>query len=622
MRARCNSAHQYCLLIALLALPACLIGEGSSPSGSDATYPAADAPPIDSTSALAGIVSGDRLTQWHPGIPGGIPNRTTICATVGAPYNDGVSDAAAQIQSALDNCPVDQVVALDAGTYRVSNYLEIRKGVTLRGVDSRTTKIVAALDLEVAAIYMRNGNPWYINPAVDVTADLPKDTTVVPVADGSRFAVGDIVQIDQFDDTSYLFDGEDPYFKRPDYGPPTSAHRSLGQTTMITAVNGNNLTIADPIHLGFSHNMSPQVFKPDGPPPPDGSTDPPGITKYAGLENLYVTGGRNDQINISNCAFCWVAGVESDGTTPADATAPNGTAGPGNGMVGAHLLLDRSYRAVVRDSYFHHASRVVQGGGAYGISLARHTSDSLIENNIVYYMNKPLTMRGSGGGNVVGYNYIDDAWTSADGRLQETTLDMGHTSFPYMELVEGNYVPQIATENVWGNSGWMTVFRNVATSQQRRTAANETYQIAAIAFEAQTRNMNVIGNVLGAPGVGLVYEVNSNPPGANQAAVFRLGHGRGAGGGADDIDGYEDPTQASTTASQLIRHGNFDFVNNATQWDPGITMRTLPNSLYLCEKPAFFGPNQWPWVDPIGPMPAYTLPAKARFDACAGPSGC
>src|SRR3989475_12036874 len=97
----------------------------------------------------------------------------------------------------------------------------------------------------------------------------------------------------------------------------------------------------------------------------------------------------------------------------------------------------------------------------------------------------------------------------------------------------------------------MTLFRNYASSQQQRTAANETYQIAAVAFEAKGRSMNVVGHVLGAPGVGLVYEVSSNPPGANQQTVFRLGHGLNAGAGSDDIGTYAHPTFIAATVVQL-----------------------------------------------------------------------
>jgi len=41
--------------------------------------------------------------------------------------------------------------------------------------------------------------------------------------------------------------------------------------------------------------------------------------------------------------------------------------------------------------------------------------------------------------------------------------------------------------------------------------------------------------------------------------------------------------------------------------------RTIPDSLYLSGKPAFFGSNTWPWVDP-NTGAVYTLPAKARFE--------
>jgi len=283
-------------------------------------------------------------------------------------------------------------------------------------------------------------------------------------------------------------------------------------------------------------------------------------------------------------------------------------------MKGAHVQIDASFRAVVRDGYFHHATDVIQGGGAYGISLSTHTSDSLVENNIIYYLNKPLTMRATGGGNVVAYNYIDNAWTSADAALQETTIDMGHASFPYMELVEGNQAPQIATDTVWGNSGWMTVFRNHASSQQARTAAHETYQIAAIAFEAKARFMNVVGNVLGAPGAGLVYEVHSNPPGPDQQTVYRLGHGKNAGGGGDDIGTYEDP-KSPGTAQQLYRHGNYDYATGTLIWDPTNSNHSLPESLYLTGKPSFFGSEPWPFVDPTRTPMVGVLPARKRFEA-------
>jgi hypothetical protein len=88
--------------------------------------------------------------------------------------------------------------------------------------------------------------------------------------------------------------------------------------------------------------------------------------------------------------------------------------------------------------------------------------------------------------------------------------------------------------------------------------------------------------------------------------VYKLGYPSDCG-----INEVTDPQVAAT----ILRHGNFDYVSNATVWDPGITVRDLPPSLYLDAAPAYFGSVPWP---PIGsdvtPMVS-DIPAKIRFDA-------
>jgi hypothetical protein len=88
------------------------------------------------------ILPSDRATAWIPGLMsmGGIPNRTTIYATLQAStYGNGARDATAGIQAAIDACPVGQVVGLSAGTFTVNNYLLINKGITLRGAGPGST---------------------------------------------------------------------------------------------------------------------------------------------------------------------------------------------------------------------------------------------------------------------------------------------------------------------------------------------------------------------------------------------------------------------------------------------------------------------------------------------------
>ncbi len=75
---------------------------------------------------------------------------------------------------------------------------------------------------------------------------------------------------------------------------------------------------------------------------------------------------------------------------------------------------------------------------------------------------------------------------------------------------------------------------------------------------------------------------------------------------------------SAINAATALRHGNFDYLTNSVSWDPNISERALPSSLYLTQKPAFFDAGRgytWPWVDPTGATPLHTLPAKARFDA-------
>ena len=356
----------------------------------------------------------------------------------------------------------------------------------------------------------------------------------------------------------------------------------------VAGKSGNTLTLSSPLHWTFTTRFQAQLV-PLSPQP----------TKYAGLEDLRVTGAGNSGVNVQYAAYSWIKGVETDTVD------------------GVHIVLAGTYRFVLRDSYAHHSVRYSYGGMSYGYSLEWQTSDTLVENNIVSYMNKPIQFRASGGGNVIAYNYVDDSWSQPDSSgnfwFQEVSID-SHCSFSHMELVEGNYAPHMGVAATHGNAGYLTYFRNQGTSRFRTialTGASAPGNQAAIQLDARMLGMNVVGNVLGAPGLaGAAYETTGPSTCTNRVPfIYRFNYESETG-----YCTFPSPVDTQTT-STVLRHGNFDYVTNGVLWDPAVSSQTLPPSLYLTGKPAFFGSSTWPWVDPTGTTKVSTLPAKVRFDA-------
>src|SRR5205814_1344493 len=85
------------------------------------------------------IVAASRSIDWSKaGVTGGIPNRTTICATL----NPGAT--ASQITSAIASCPSGQVVQLAAGTFNLSSGITFaaHNNITLRGAGPDATFLI------------------------------------------------------------------------------------------------------------------------------------------------------------------------------------------------------------------------------------------------------------------------------------------------------------------------------------------------------------------------------------------------------------------------------------------------------------------------------------------------
>jgi hypothetical protein len=406
--------------------------------------------------------------------------------------------------------------------------------------------------------------------------DAEKESTTLALspADAGRFSAGDLALVDQVDDAA-VQQGDCTYFKRV-------SRRSVSQRVEIVAVDpaGGRLTLGSPLHWTFRAGSPAlaQVTRVTRP-----------TTRWAGIERLRLQGGSNTSypgamaggVDISNAAYCWVKDVQTDGT-----------------IGGMHLSLTGTYRCVVRDSDLHHSASYGFGADCYGIVLRCGAAENLVENNVVRYMNKPIMFNVSGGGNVVAYNYADNSWATP-ATWQEVNIDC-HCAFPHMELMEGNQAPHMGASTTHGNAGYLTYFRNFASSQFAPPAvfgstATQTGNVAALQFDGGDLGMNVVGNVLGTAGISVAYQAHDSGP----RAIYQLGAN---GAGAADV-----------AATSLVRQGNFDVVSSATVWSPANLERPLPASLYLRGRPAWWPPARpWPWAGPdLVPMVG-VLPARER----------
>jgi hypothetical protein len=282
--------------------------------------------------------------------------------------------------------------------------------------------------------------------------------------------------------------------------------------------------------------------------------------------------------------------------------------------IGEGFSIYSSFRVELREFYAHDSAWIQPGGGSYAIGLSFGTSEVLIENGISVKANKIMVARSAGAGSVVGYNYMDMSYINSNGGWIETGINASHMVGPHHVLFEGNYGQNADSDDTHGNSIYHTFFRN---SLRGIRAAFDNQAGGRVDDATQWRNgpkrcagmmaysywMSFVGNVLGVPGKmdGWVYETTWTP--SYKPAIWLLGW---------------EKVMDTKVAATAFRHGNFDYVTNTVKWDPSVNNHTLPNSLYLTQKPAFFDAGSgytWPWVDPVGTTKLYVLPAKARYDA-------
>lgn len=521
----------------------------------------------------------DRMIDWTlAGIPGGIPNRTTIFATIdGAAYGNGTVDATAAIQQALDDCPAGQVVYLSAGTYRTSDTIHLWTDTTLRGAGQGRTVIRYEGGGGRSVLDMRGNiynDVWGLNRTFAITGGATKDSDRISLASTTGIAVGDILLIDQLNDGVLVdnvgSEGACTYCSRED------GNRARGQLAEVTAVEGDTVHLNLPLFFSLDPTLSPEAVLVSA-----GS-----MVRRAGVESLSLSQAEpvNDFIiEMDGAQYSWLRDVEV------------------SGMKRRGIWHIESLQNEIRDSTFHDGIAGFGRDRGYGVQLDLQSTANLVENNVVYRVDGGGIMTSGGAiGNVVGYNYLpdirfDDPWWMIGAPVPN------HSAHPSMNLWEGNIGPQIAADFIHGSSSHQTFFRCRSEGWKEEIATSNNN---AIEFQHKNTYMTVMGCVLGTPGKSDTYEVAfPQPAPSDLMPIWKLGYGGPGGIGNGDVKGT------------LLRHGNWDSVTNGTVWDPGIPARTFPASLYRGEPPLWWGGLPWPPIGPdLTPMVG-PIPAQLRYEA-------
>ena len=542
-----------------------------------------------SNSAWCEIIPPDRTAPWqgNVGVPGGIPARTrihkNIVTDLGADPT-GKVDAAPIIQRAILSCPVGQVVYMPAGTFKIATpiYPASKSNFTLRGAGQGQT--ILHVTTNNVPIYSSGVAPW--PPPSDwirITAGATKGSNTITLSKTSNFAVDMLFTI----------------------GPnrlPTWAHnlggfpdrlRTMGGMFKVRSKTARTITFDPPLPFDFS-GMNPMAIA-------SRATTIQGV----GYESFTVelrdsTAGW--AIELGSAWGCWIYDVEV-----------------------AHAYTRQTYshqavRCEYRHCYIHDAQ--AQGPNHEGLDFT-HSSWNLVEDNIFNQGGSIAVIFGDGGGqclgNVIAYNYCTG---TAPGWWD---ISVNHGPHNMLNLIEGNVLQWYKDDGYFGSSSHNTLLRNSISGQ--------------VTLKHFSTYYNIVGNILGAlkpPSLVRVYESNASDYwNQHLYPIFELGfpnignaHFHGTFGATTPPDYHTLPNTLEgcqqldrNVKDTIIRHGNYDYVNNAVVWDPNILDHAIPNSLFYSSQPSWWTSGlPWPPIGPdLTPMTG-RIPAQVRYEAMGTPT--
>ena len=401
------------------------------------------------------IIPSINRIVWTPGIPSDVildkPINMANVVDFGAD-NSGSTDALDAINGAINSISTDGgVLFFPAGTYKINGSIEINNSnITVKGEGADKSKLIFYNPTRSSCIEIVT----YGRGDWQSVSGYSKDATTLSVADGSKFTVGEFAEIQQENDSSFMY--TDPEWNQ------SYAQNVVGQFMEVTGINGNELTLKRPLHIGYQDKFSPEIR-------------PQRLIKGVNIEDLYIemkTDSDKFIILYKNAAYGAVRNIESYHTRK------------------AHVASESTIGCEVTGSKFSRSYDYGGGGHGYGVTLGYHTTDWLVENNIFDSLRHAMIFSKGANGNVISYNYSQNVLQGSgetdlnDGWIPPDISSHGH--YPYMNLIEGNSAQEVGISDYWGPSGPGNLyFRN-------RILSGETSD--GISYYDVTTKQNIIGN--------------------------------------------------------------------------------------------------------------------------------
>jgi hypothetical protein len=329
----------------------------------------------------------------------------------------GNSDSGPAIQNAINslNTLGGGLCYIPAGTYLINQSISLPSNISIQGEGTDLT--IINFDLG------GSGHGFSAIGTLTGTHDTLlleelKGDQVISVQNASSYQQGDIIRMLP-DDGNLIFS--------------TWALNSTGQIAIVQDVNGDELTLHQPLRMDYPLSMKTVIRK----------VIPKENISISCLKinRLDETTGQTINIFLSYTYNCQVNKIESNLTNY------------------AHISVRYSLHNWISGSYFHHGHNYGSGGKAYGVAIELGSCMNLIDNNVFDNLRHSMLIQAGANANVFSYNYSDNPKRTEFPSSYSGDL-VFHGNYPYLNLSEGNTVQNLAIDNSHGLNGpYNTIFR-------------------------------------------------------------------------------------------------------------------------------------------------------------------